>query len=327
MDYERVSAEFLRALRGGRSQTAFARRLGYRSNVIYTWESGRGWPTAAKTFSAARRIGVDPREAIARFYRTTPDWLSRWDPATPSGVARLLTDLKGRMSVQELAERVDRSRFAVSRWLKGTAQPPLPDFFALVEASSMRLLDFIAAFVSPAELSSVAELWRDLEANRAAAYQAPWSQAVLRALELVDYAALAAHRRGWIARRIGITEEEEVACLELLEKSGQILWDGARWVIQRILTVDTRGDPVVTRRLREWWSEVGMDRLRSGADGTFSYNVCGVSAADYERIRGLYRAFFLEMQSVVARSEPVERVVLVNAQIFGLDTIETPQRR
>jgi hypothetical protein len=35
----------------------------------------------------------------------------------------------------------------------------------------------------------------------------------------------------------------------------------------------------------------------------------------------LYRTFFSEVQALVARSEPVERVVLVNAQIFGLDTL------
>src|SRR5688500_16891787 len=109
MDYERISAEFLRALRAQRSQTAFARRLGYRSNVIYTWESARGFPTAAKAFAAARRIGIEPRAALARFYRTPPQWLAGTDPTTAAGTARMLEDLKGRMSVQDFADRVGRN--------------------------------------------------------------------------------------------------------------------------------------------------------------------------------------------------------------------------
>ena len=35
----------IKALRGGRSQTAFSRHLGFKCNVLYTWESGRRWPT------------------------------------------------------------------------------------------------------------------------------------------------------------------------------------------------------------------------------------------------------------------------------------------
>jgi hypothetical protein len=41
MDYETLAAELLRALRGRRSQAAFARRLGVRSHAIYiAYENG-----------------------------------------------------------------------------------------------------------------------------------------------------------------------------------------------------------------------------------------------------------------------------------------------
>jgi hypothetical protein len=33
-DFEVLASELLRALRGERSQTAFARRLGYKSNIV-----------------------------------------------------------------------------------------------------------------------------------------------------------------------------------------------------------------------------------------------------------------------------------------------------
>src|SRR5690606_13340891 len=146
LDYEQLAREWIRALRGRRSQTAFSRRLNCRTNVVYTWEAGRRFPSASKALWAAERAGIDMRSAIGRFYRTPPDWLATGDVHSPAAVARLLEDLRGRTSIQELSERTSRSRFAVSRWLKASAEPRLPDFSRLIEATTLRLLDFLSVF-------------------------------------------------------------------------------------------------------------------------------------------------------------------------------------
>jgi hypothetical protein len=65
LDFERASRELIRAIRGERSQVALSRRLGYRSNVVYMWESGRRWPTAAETLRAASLCRLDVRGAAA----------------------------------------------------------------------------------------------------------------------------------------------------------------------------------------------------------------------------------------------------------------------
>src|SRR5690606_6604411 len=44
LDFRALSREWVRAMRGPRSQTALSRRLGYRTNVIYRWESGARSP-------------------------------------------------------------------------------------------------------------------------------------------------------------------------------------------------------------------------------------------------------------------------------------------
>ncbi|HCH63405.1 MAG TPA: hypothetical protein DFR83_11410, partial [Deltaproteobacteria bacterium] len=81
LDPATVASEFLVALRGKRSQTAWSRRLGYRSNVAYAWESGRRWPTAAETFRACGRAHIDVEASLVRFYGTRPAWLDTVDPA------------------------------------------------------------------------------------------------------------------------------------------------------------------------------------------------------------------------------------------------------
>ncbi|HYP90202.1 MAG TPA: helix-turn-helix transcriptional regulator [Polyangiaceae bacterium] len=317
MDFERLAAELLRALRGKRSQQALCRRLGSKSNVVHQWERGHSFPTASRTLQVAERVGVKVPEAFREFYRTAPRWLDEHEPTTPAGVAAFLDDLRGSTSVVELSRYSGKSRFAVARFLSGDAEPRLPDFLRLIEASSLRLLDFIEQLVDPRLLPSVKERWERLSAARRLAYDEPWSQAVLRALELSSYSALAAHEAGWIASRIGISLEEEQQCLERLKDSGQIVWRAPRWQIENVMALDTRRDPDAARRLRAWWLRRGAARIEAGERGLM-YNLLGVSSADLQRLRELQKAYLTEVRAIVARSEPVEHVVLAADLLLDL---------
>lgn len=325
---ERVASELLRHLRGRRSQAGFSRRLGYRSNVAYAWESGRAWPTGARFFQILERLGTDVRGALERFYRARqpPEWLATHPPTTVEGVAALLDDLRGGRSIVEVAAAANSSRFAVSRWLKAETEPRLPDLLQMIETTSLRLLDFIACFVDPARLPSVSEAWSRLEAARRAAYEVPWSHAVLRALELEEYRALGCHRPGWIAERLGLSREAEDESLELLAKTGQIFWRDGRWTLGEPLTVDTRHDPERAQAVKAFWARAAVERLAAGAEGTFSYNVFSVSRADLERIRALHRAYFRELRAIVAESQPAECVALASVNLLELGAFSGTER-
>jgi DNA-binding phage protein len=317
MDFEQLAAELLRGLRGKRSQQALCRRLGAKSNVVHQWERGHSFPSASRTLQVAARVGVDVPAAFSEFYRTAPRWLGEHEPASPAGVAAFLDDLRGSTSVVELSRYSGKSRFAVARFLSGNAEPRLPDFLRLIEASSLRLLDFIEQLVDPRLLPSARQPWERLTAARRLAYAEPWSQAVLRALELSSYAELAQHESGWIAGRIGISLEEEEQCLERLADSGQIVWRAEHWQIENVMALDTRRDPDAARRLRAWWLRRGAARIEAGDRGLM-YNLLGVSSADLERLRELQKAYLTEVRAIVARSEPVEHVVLAADLLLDL---------
>ena len=120
---EIVARQLVRALRGARSQQAFSRRLGYRSNPVAEWEAGRRFPTAAEILRACRVVGVNVEAAFAAFPPgTSPTDLPRW-----------LDGLRGDRPLASVARDLGRSRFAVARWLSGEAEPRLPDFLALVD--------------------------------------------------------------------------------------------------------------------------------------------------------------------------------------------------
>ena len=314
MNYAALAAEFLRALRGKRTQRVACRRLGARSNVVHQWERGNSFPSASKALWVASKLGVDVSAALSEFYRLPPAWLATTDLFTPAGIGRLLDDLRGGTSIVELARYSGKSRFAIARWLSGTSEPRLPDFLLMVERCSLRLLDFVEAFVDPRALPSVAEPWRKLQVARRLAYDEPWSQAVLRALELASYSALERHTPGWIAEHIGIEPSAEARCLKMLQDSGQIAFDGQHYRQESVTALDTRRDPDAARKLRAWWLRQAAIRVDAGERGMM-YNLFGVSSADLSRLRDLQRAYLTELRSIVARSEPVEHVV------FGADLL------
>jgi len=319
MDFARLAADWLRFLRGKRSQRAFSNRLGYGSNIAYRWESQICFPSAAQAFALAARFTPREQKPLAGFLGASPSELPELDLGSRAGIAELLRALRGKTKVVELARRSGLSRFSIARWLSGAAEPRLPEFLALVEAESFRVLDFLFHFVPVEQLPSVADEWRALQAARKAAYDVPWSHAVLRALELTDYTEQQRPRPGWIARRLGISRAEEARCLASLAAAQQIRKDGAHWVIAQTQTIDTRADPARGRKLKAEWLKVALARLEDGVQGTFGYNLMAISKADFARLKALHLGYFREMQALVTDSEPSECVVLFNTELFALD--------
>jgi hypothetical protein len=178
------------------------------------------------------------------------------------------------------------------------------------------MIDLIAGIVDPSELPSLSDDWQRLKAAREAAYEVPWSHAVLRALELDCPAA--GRTSTWIAQRLGIEVHQVVSGLAVLERTGQIRKVGRAWRVERVLSVDTSGDPERARQLKVAWAEVALDRLRGGHWGNFGYSLFAVSHRDLRRLRDLHLEYVRAMQSLIAGSAPGECVGLYSAQLMDL---------
>jgi hypothetical protein len=320
MDWSQLSSEWLRAVRGRRSQRAASRRLGYGSNIFSRWETGRCAPRASDAFRAAHRFGVNVERAELGFLGLPAHEQGGLPSlATKAGVHELLLRLKGETSFVDLAARTRFNRFVLSRWFRGQTEPRLPELLELIDAMTERLLDFVAGFCDPALLPSLEGAWRTHLALRDAAFDAPWSHAVLRVLELAEYARRGKHERGFIASRLGITTKEEDRCLSLLERSRQIEKRDGRWVVSKQGTIDTGQDPQRARELRRFWQAQALQRFDAGARGTFGYNLFTISERDYEALKKLYVQYFEGMRALVAKSSPGEKLVLFCGQIVELD--------
>ena len=157
-------------------------------------------------------------------------------------------------------------------------------------------------------------------AARTLAVDEPWTEAVLRVLETVDYRSLGAHEPGWIAGRLGMNVDTEQRALGLLQDAGVIALEGGRYRPAAELTVQTQADMDAMLRLRSHWAAEGLRRAGEPGDGDFfAYNVISVSREDAAKIRDRLRAAFREIRSLVAASTPTETAALVNMQLVSWD--------
>jgi transcriptional regulator with XRE-family HTH domain len=317
LDCERLAAEFVRVLRGKRSQMGLSKKLGYRSNMVYRWESGESWPTASAFFTRCQRIGLDVRAAFGSMFARTPEWLEKLEPASTRALGEFLEQCRGRTSILEVSAAVQINRYTVSRWLKGTAQPRLPDFFKIVEATSQRLLDLLSHWVDPERLPSARQRWRELERARSLAYEQPWAHAVLRVLQLGAYNA---RPRGaaWIADRLGLPVQDAENGLHALEAAGQVTRKGRRWVPRAVERLDMGRDAPRSRALKLFWTKVAAERLAADGPGMFGYSLFEVSREDLVKLRGIQLDYVRAMQHVIANSRGTDRVGLYCAQLLDL---------
>lgn len=321
---DRAACEFLREIRGKRSQRGFAKRLGYRGNPITDWENGRRYPTAEEALRACQLAGSEVTAAFARFHQASPPEQSR------EGImlGAWLNRLRGTSRINQIAERIPMSRHALSRYLRGDAKPRLPDFFRIVDAITDRLPHLVAELVSIDGVPSLRPRFLATEAARLAAYEVPWTEAILRVLELEQYRAQPEHRDGDVAAYLGISTAEVHRSIVMLKRSGVIRMHERHYEEARALTVDTRGSAeLIDKQLRHWLGVTLQKLATRTPQQMFAYNVVSVSQEDHRRIRKLLADTFREIATIVAASEPAEKVALLGLQWLDLQTDEVAPAR
>jgi transcriptional regulator with XRE-family HTH domain len=309
---EQAASQLLRAIRGKRSQLAFARRLGYRGNPVTDWERGARFPTGEEALRAAGKVGIDIVAAFARFSPQLPLVKERGRV----DLAGWLDQLRGTTSVNDIAARAGHSRYSVSRWLRGLAKPRLPDLLVLIDAITDRAPSWVAALVPIEAVPALASRFSVAEAARRAAFDLPWTEAVMRLLEtraLRD----ADDIPGRIAGALRIGRDEAERCLQVLLQSGAIAMISGRYAVRAPISVDTQGGAAALHRVKRHWCSVASARLSKPAqDELFAYNVVSVSHADLRVIRERLRLAFSEIRAIVAASTPEEVAAVMNLQLL-----------
>jgi DNA-binding phage protein len=317
MDYDKLAAQLLRALRGGRSQEEFSRLLGFRSNVAYAWESGRRFPTASRLLLTMEGLGKTAGQVLSEFFgHVAPGWIET-AAADRATVTRLLVELRGERSIAALARESGLSRFAIGRAFSGESDPRLPDFLRLIAATSRRLMDLIAVLVDPADVPEAREQWKQVSSLRSLAYDYPASEAVLCALELVGYSQLSRHEDRWVAELLDLDVHVVGDTLRALSRSGVIRWTGRRWQVEEDRYVDTRSDRDAVERLKKHWVSLAASSVGQ-RPGLYSYVVFSVSAETLRELREQHLAYYSRVRELISRSQNATEVCVASLNMFQL---------
>lgn len=317
MDWEQVSREVIRAVRGKQSQAVLSRRLGYKGRAVTEWESGRKFPYAAVFFRACTFCGVDVVASLETFHLASAhDFADGGD----AGVAAWLRALRGKTKIGQLALRTNIPRFSVSRFLTGQSRPRLPQFLALLEGLTGRASDLIGALVGIESVPSLnLEHGRRLHARKLA-YSKPWTAAILNAIEVESYKEQPSHENEWLAERLGLDSELVASSLTSLFDSGTVRIDPqTKKYVCTPQTIDTQGSYEDMRQLKTHWANVATSRIGNRPETDLhSYSIAAVSHDDAERIREILIASFREIRGLVASSAPSQEVILIQLQLTGL---------
>ena len=173
------------------------------------------------------------------------------------------TTCAARARLSRSRTRTGRSRFAVARWLKGEAQPRLPDFLRLIEAPRCGCSTSSRAWSIP---SCAAERRRRLPRPRSDAPRRLRRALVARVPARAGARATtgAARARARLARAApGLSRQEEQRASSCCCRAVRSVRDAGRYAPRGSRTVDTRRDPEAAQRLRVFWSRAGAERMRA----------------------------------------------------------------
>lgn len=180
------------------------------------------------------------------------------------------------------------------------------------------MLHLVAVLEDPERLPALRERWRRHQLARKAAYDLPWSHAVLRALELRGGPRGLDAQQAFIARKLGISSVEVRDALRVLLATDQVKRRGDRFVPVEVTATDTGSDPERAHELRLMWTSTALARVRARAPGYYGWSLFAVSRADLARLNDLHLQYVRAMREVIASSTESECVGLYCAQLLDL---------
>jgi X-X-X-Leu-X-X-Gly heptad repeat protein len=157
-NWEEAARQLVWHLRDERSQREHARWLGYASNVVWGWEAGRRFPSASQFLAICDRRGVEVVVVLKAFAPGCAGQLAGVSSGAEVAVGAWLDALRGTRPIAGLARSAGVSSHALRRWLRGRAQPRLPDFLRVVEAATGRVCELTRGLVFTGWWGQVREL-------------------------------------------------------------------------------------------------------------------------------------------------------------------------
>jgi transcriptional regulator with XRE-family HTH domain len=313
LEYERISSEFARAIRGQRSQAAFARRIARLSNVAHAWESGRRQPRVSEFLRAATRVGIDVERALREFTSPFAPGAVFDNRITKRSTTELVRAVRQGDALPDLARRAGVSRGALARWVAGTSEPRLPELLRLIDATCRQPLLFISHFVDPSTLPSARVEWERLTSQWNLLAEMPIGLAIMSALKLKGYVSRRLHDEILLARLVGIDVRELRAALAALSKVGLVANDEGRFVTVPVRPLLIPSSSQVKETLRRYYGTAGVGAIGRNAE---TLTISFVLPLDEDALRSLRDRTVQFVRKEVERINPDAETATCVASLF-----------
>lgn len=297
-DYDEMARRFIREARGPVTQVQASERLGYGTNVLYRWESGRRQPRAWEALALTMACGVDAE----RLWLNRPPWdVIFADAGSPEGFVDWLAVHVPYTSQEELAQRTGLSRHAIGRLLSGEAQPRLSDMFRLLDLQDGDLDGWWANVLGGGGSH-----------DRSAFVRHPILRWLRAALSLPSYLALPEHEDAWLARRLRRPVTVISAALRAGERAGLVSFSGGKWrLVDRAYRSSVPGayEGIITGYVGH--IEESMVTPEVAEDATAMLFTSSVTPAVADQVFQLFRVAYSEARALIAAEKPGDCLVSV----------------
>lgn len=318
MDYRQVASELVTVLRGRRSQNQLSQKLGFAYNQVSRWESGTRAIRWLEFVDLCRVV----RAPLAQSANMALG--GGVNLACPADVFRRILGLHTAASA---AAELQISVKTVRRWLQEGANPTLWEALLAIELLQRNLHPFLGGLVpEPLRLPTLhSELHR--QAQTAELYgRFPELGCVELCLDLADYHALPAHQPGFIARRIGLTLDQETLFLAMLTDLGLATFAAGKYRVTRTGFMEITASWEHTKALAMHWRERALARLRTlnefPRQDRFRYLLASAHEDTVRRLEEETRIYLKRVTDLINReqdSKRNDRLVVVLSDIFALN--------
>lgn len=311
IDFLKIQKELIRTLRGKRSQAQVNLKMNFSTNQMYRWESGQAnisWIDFCNLCEVLKKPIHDACEEGFAFR------------ASPLDVTKLVQHLIGPRTQKELQSTLGISRSKISRWQNKKVSLSLIQVLQLADGGPCSLHSFFKVLIGNNLTPTLRHLTELEEKEKEIHFIFPWTGAFLLCLLLPSYKALKKHKEGFIAKKIGITlEQERLTLKKLLEVHA--VYETQGLYKARLNTITTSGSLEGRVALRKFWTEKSLALLPSAVKKkttVWPYLVFNTDPKTYEKIQKLLVNFFAEISKLSLEGEDSEGIYIFNAQLLSV---------
>lgn len=219
LNFSDVSRDFLRELRGSRSQREVSAKMGYQFNQVGKWEAGFKQFKWSDFFNVCQVLGVAWETQFRDMFWT---FQGEFNPASSyREIARSLVSSVYGARAQTSVDQTIRPRY--------NSNPSFSQVLQELDRQPGRLINFLTLFVNVKKIPTLLGRYREFEMSLDLISQEPRCVLINAALQIAEYQALSHHCDLTLSRHSCLDPESLKNLLNLMTALGLVRFDGCKY--------------------------------------------------------------------------------------------------